>query len=100
MHPDFVFFHEVGGKIVASIIDPHGHHLDDARMKLRALAAFARKYGDAFHRIEAVAEADGSMKVLDMRNAAVRDAVLAGKQPPIDLYRSSVAVDYNPTLKA
>jgi hypothetical protein len=27
--PDFVFFHEVGGKIVASILDPDGHHLDD-----------------------------------------------------------------------
>ncbi len=42
MHPDFVFFHEVGGQIVASIVDPHGHHLDDAAMKLRALASFAR----------------------------------------------------------
>jgi hypothetical protein len=41
MHPDFVFFHEVGGKIVASIIDPHGIHLDDALMKLKALARFA-----------------------------------------------------------
>ena len=35
MHPDFVFFNEVGGKIVASIVDPHGHHLDDALMKLK-----------------------------------------------------------------
>ena len=46
MHPDFVFFHEVGGKIVASLLDPHGHHLDDALMKLKALATFARTYGD------------------------------------------------------
>src|SRR5690606_3461476 len=30
MHPDFVFFHHVGGKIVASILDPHGYHLDDS----------------------------------------------------------------------
>jgi hypothetical protein len=26
MHPDFVFFHEVGGKIVASILDPQHAH--------------------------------------------------------------------------
>ena len=43
MHPDFVFFHEVGGKIVASILDPHGLHLNDALMKLKALATFAGK---------------------------------------------------------
>ncbi len=46
MHPDFVFFHEVGGQTVASILDPHGHHLDDALMKLKALAMFARTYGE------------------------------------------------------
>ena len=50
MHPDFVFFHEVNGEIVASIVDPHGHHLDDADIKLKALATFAAEYGDEFHR--------------------------------------------------
>jgi hypothetical protein len=96
MHPDFVFFHEVGGKIVASILDPHGHHLDDALMKLRALAKFAETYGEAFHRIEALAEVDGRMKVIDMKIDAVREAVLFGKHSPVDLYRSSNAVDYDP----
>ncbi|WP_051216822.1 DEAD/DEAH box helicase [Microbacterium gubbeenense] len=28
MYPDFVFFHEVQGELKASIIDPHGTHLD------------------------------------------------------------------------
>jgi type III restriction enzyme len=96
MHPDFVFFHEVGGKIVASIVDPHGLHLEDALMKLQALATFARTYGDAFHRIEALAEVDGRMKVLDMKTEAVRDALMVAKQSPADLYRSS-AVDYDST---
>jgi hypothetical protein len=48
MHPDFVFFHEVGGKIVASILDPHGHHLDDALMKLKALARLPERTARRF----------------------------------------------------
>jgi hypothetical protein len=42
-------------------------------MKLRALASFAEAYGYAFHRIEAVAEVDGSMKVIDMEEPLVRE---------------------------
>lgn len=94
MHPDFVFFHEVGGKTVASILDPHGHHLEDALMKLKALATFAGTYGNAFYRIEALAEVDGRMKVIDLKVEAVREAVLVSKQSAVDLYRSSIAVDY------
>jgi hypothetical protein len=96
MHPDFVFFHEVGGKIVASIVDPHGHHLDDAVMKLKALATFARTYGEAFHRIEALAEFDGRLKVIDMKIEAVRESVLVSNQTAIEIYSSSLAVDYDP----
>jgi hypothetical protein len=97
MHPDFVFFHEVRGEIVASIVDPHGHHLEDAAAKLKALASFAADFGSAFHRIEAVAEIDGHMKVIDMQLPTVREAVLAGKQAPIDLYRSHIAASYEHT---
>jgi type III restriction enzyme len=95
MHPDFVFFHEVGGKIVASIVDPHGHHLADASMKLNALAAFARTYGEAFHRIEAVSEVGGRLRVIDMKAEAVREQVMFVKESPADIYRSSTAVDYD-----
>jgi type III restriction enzyme len=95
MHPDFVFFHEVQGKIVASILDPHGHHLDDALMKLKALAAFAATYGGAFHRIEALAEADGRMKVIDMKIDATRKVVAVREESPAYLYRSDIAIDYN-----
>jgi len=95
MHPDFVFFHEVGGEIVASILDPHGHHLEDALMKLKALAAFARDYGDAFHRIEAVSEVDGRMRVYDMKNESARDDLMVVKEGPADVYRSSNAVNYD-----
>jgi type III restriction enzyme len=95
MHPDFVFFHEVGGKIVASILDPHGHHLDDALMKLKALAGFAQKYGDAFHRIETLAEVDGRMKVIDLKTAGVREAVISAKGNALTLYRSTFAANYD-----
>jgi len=94
MHPDLVFFHELGGNIVASILDPHGHHLGDALMKLKALATFAAKYGDAFHRIEALAEVDGIMRVLDMKNAGVREAVLYRGRTAVELYGSSDGSDY------
>jgi hypothetical protein len=96
MHPDFVFFHEVGGEIVASILDPHGHHLDDALMKLKALATFAGTYGEAFHRIEALAEVDGRMKVLDMKIDASREDIMVVRESPVEIYRSSIAVDYDP----
>ena len=95
MHPDCVFFHEVQGKVVASILDPHGYHLDDALMKLKALAAFAATYGDAFHRIEALAEVDGRMKVIDMKTYG-RRAVAVREETAEYVYRSNVAVDYNP----
>lgn len=97
MHPDFVFFHEVRGKIVASIVDPHGIHLDDAAIKLKALAKFAGDHGNAFHRIEALAEVDGKMKVIDMQLDTVREAILAGREPAVDIYRSNLSVEYDPT---
>jgi hypothetical protein len=94
MHPDFVFFHEVGGKVVASILDPHGHHLDDSLMKLKALARFAGKYGEAFHRIEALAEIDGQMRVIDMKVDVTRESVLLSEQSTVEIYRSTIAVNY------
>jgi type III restriction enzyme len=93
MHPDLVFFNEIGGRTVASILDPHGHHLEDACMKLKALAAFAEKYGGAFHRIEAMSKVDNVMRVLDMKREAVREAVLHRGRKAVDLYRSE-GVDY------
>ena len=65
MHPDFVFFHEVDGQAKASIVDPHGHHLDDSLVKLQALAAFAEEHGDSFHRIEALSKVGDVMKKLE-----------------------------------
>jgi type III restriction enzyme len=65
-------------------------------MKLQALGSFAASYGDAFHRIEALAEADGRMKVIDMKASATRKVLAVREQSPEYIYRSDIAVDYNP----
>lgn len=95
MHPDFVFFHETAGEVKASIVDPHGTHLDDAITKLKALAHFAHEFGDEFHRIEALAQVGSTMKVLDMTKPAVREAVLYEDKTALEFYESDVASEYN-----
>lgn len=97
MHPDFVFFNEVNGEVVASIVDPHGHHPEDAAVKLKALAEFAEQFGDRFHRIEALAEIPTGMRVLDMQVRPLREAIIAGRKSPVEFYKSDLAVEYDPS---
>jgi phosphoribosylformylglycinamidine (FGAM) synthase PurS component len=77
MHPDFIVFNEVNGQVRPSIVDPHGTHLDDALVKLKGLAEYAKLHGGDFHRIDAIANGTGGeLKVLDMKDEAIRNAVL------------------------
>lgn len=78
LQPDFIVVsRRSDGTLGASIIDPHGDYLADARSKLHALAAFAEAHSDDFVRIESIAKAqDGSLRVLDLADPAVRAAVL------------------------
>jgi len=96
VRPDFLFFAEDEGEIVADIVDPHGFHLSDAVAKLQGLAAYAKAYGQTFRRIESVAKVDSGLRVLDITREDVRKAIDAVK--PGDtaeaIYRSSVAGDY------
>ena len=94
MHPDFVFFHKAGGKVRASIVDPHGHHLDDALQKLQALARFAEEHGQSFHRIEALSQVGNQMKALDLQRPDVRTAVTDESVSAERLYLSGLADDY------
>ena len=96
MHPDFLFFNEVGDGIVVSIVDPHGHHLEDSLLKLQTLARFAKDNGSEFHRIEALAKIGTKMRVLDLQDDAVRAGILASDKVPLELYSSDLAVDYDP----
>ena len=84
------------GSLGASIVDPHGDHLADARAKLRALASFAEQFGDRFVRIESVAKVDdGSLRVLDLGDPAVRADVLAFEGAKVTaLYQSEHSRPY------
>lgn len=88
LHPDFIFFNLVNGAIRPSIVDPHGHHLEDALVKLVGLANYAETYGTQFMRIDALADVNGEMRVLDLQDAAVRDAVKKSGKSAIELYQT------------
>jgi len=93
MRPDFIFFSEHDGEIVADIIDPHGVHLADALPKLQGLAAYAAAHEKTYRRIVAVAEVGGSLRMLDMTRTEVRAAVAAATNVN-DLYVGALGSDY------
>ena len=97
LQPDFIVVsRRDDGSLGASIVDPHGDHLADARAKLRALADFAEIHGDRFVRIVSVAKgSDGSLRVLDLLEPHVREAVrdFDGAQVSA-LYDSAAALPY------
>ncbi|MGY6554563.1 MAG: DEAD/DEAH box helicase [Wenzhouxiangella sp.] len=94
MCPDFIFFHGHAEQVRVSIVDPHGHHLSDALPKLRGLARFASEYGEALHRIEAIARLEnGQVRVLDLQEESARAAVDAASDAKA-LYTGKNATDY------
>ncbi len=87
MHPDFIFFNDVNGEVKPSIIDPHGTHLDDALVKLRGLAEYARMHASDFHRIDSIANgASGELRVLDLKDELVRDSVVNEKRSAAEIF--------------
>lgn len=94
LRPDFAFFAaNQDGSIAVDLVDPHGHHLADAIPKLRGLANFAEKFEGAFRRIESVAETNGTLRLLDLTKAEVRDAIRTSEAAR-PLYESDLASDY------
>ena len=93
VRPDFIFFAEQEGQVVADLVDPHGLHLADALAKLKGLARYAEEHAACYRRIESVAEAGGKLRVLDLTNAdvllAIKDAKSAQR-----LYEGVLASDY------
>ena len=78
VQPDFVVIsRRSDGTLGASIVDPHGDHLADARPKLLALADYAERFGREYVRIDSISKTDARLMVLDMHNATVCDAVRA-----------------------
>jgi hypothetical protein len=94
VRPDFLFFVlNRDGSIAVDIVDPHGHHLSDAMPKLKGLARYAESHAIHYRRIEAVAEADGVMRVLDLTDEATR-AEIEKSNDAKSLYISNFASDY------
>lgn len=76
IQPDFVFIHASDGKLLPSIIDPHGAHLGDSAPKLKALAEYADEHGEEFDRVIGIGiEKDGVLYGLDLKSPKIRRAV-------------------------
>ena len=98
VRPDFIFFARLpDGSIVADIVDPHGHHLADALLKLKGLARYAEINAEHFRRIEAVTAIGNGYKVLDISEPAVRAAIHDATNAKT-LYESSFATEYLDTI--
>lgn len=94
VRPDFLFFCESGdGLVVVDIVDPHGTYLADALPKLQGLARYAETHPGVYRRIEAVAEAVGRFRVLDLTRADVRKVVAEANEAK-SLYEGALARDY------
>ncbi len=94
---DFIVVsHRDDGSLGASIVDPHGDHLADAKAKLRGLARYAERFGDRFVRIHAIgAGSDGVLRTLELRDPNVRDAVDAFEGGKVTvLFDSDLAAEY------
>ncbi|GAB2461277.1 hypothetical protein GCM10011375_12340 [Hymenobacter qilianensis] len=94
VRPDFIFFAEQDETIVVDIVDPHGFHLADALPKLQGLARYAETHSQFYRRIEAVAEVEGNMRVLNLTNPDVRRAIV-GATNAESIYKSAVAGNYS-----
>jgi type III restriction enzyme len=94
LRPDFLFFaKDSKGKIVTDIVDPHSIDWGDALAKLQGLARYAATHADGLRRIEAVAQAKGRLRVLDLTRVDVRKAVNDAREAGA-LYEGLLARDY------
>lgn len=75
------------------IVDPHSIHLADALPKLQGLARYSEAHPQSYRRIEAVAETDGKLRVLDLTRPEVRKAITSASDAK-SLYKSALAGDY------
>lgn len=96
VQPDFVIVsRRDDGSLGVSLVDPHGAFLSDTRAKLLALADYASRFGGDLVRVEALAEVDGTIRVLDLLDPAVRDTVRAYDGADLTgLYASTIARDF------
>jgi len=76
MYPDLIVFRRENGKIRVDVLDPHDDSRGDAAEKAAGMAAFARKHGSAFGRIEVIRVVDKRIERLCLHQESVRDKVI------------------------
>lgn len=83
VRPDFIIFsRNRSGRVVSSIVDPHGAHLSDSLPKLIGMAKYAEKHHGSFSRIQCVVQLSKSkdnIVCLDMKDARTRQVVKSSK---------------------
>lgn len=80
MYPDFIFFQKTSkGKIIRTIVDPHGDWLGDSIAKLKGYVKYLREHPDMFGSVLAVADekVDNVQKYLylDLMDTKVQGAI-------------------------
>lgn len=86
--PDFIFVDQVAGRLVASLVDPHGTHLADAVDKLKGLAEYASRHAAVYHRIQSIALVDDGYLMLNHKDPDVCAAISSfDATDPRELFR-------------
>jgi len=94
VRPDFLIFsRQADGSVAVDIVDPHGTQFSDALPKLRGLAAYAELHAGKVRRVDAIAEVGEKLRVLDLTDAKVREAVSAAADAR-SLYEGPRASEY------
>lgn len=77
MYPDFIFFQKTGdGRIIRTIVDPHGDWLGDSVAKLKGYVMYLKDHSDMFGSVLAVTdEKGGKYRYLDLMTKQVQDEI-------------------------
>ena len=77
LYPDIIVFRHADGVPAIDLLDPHLDHLDDAALKARGLAEYARDHGAVFRSIQLLRMDKDKLQRLELANDTVRQKVLA-----------------------
>ena len=77
MYPDFIFFQRLSdGRIIRSIVDPHGDWLSDCVAKLKGYVMYIKDHPDMFGSVIVIADQKGGeYRYLDLMMVEVQDAI-------------------------
>ena len=77
LHPDFIFFEKVNGKIMPAVVDPHGLHLADMLPKLKGVVRYIEEFGDTYSRYWVVSDYKEQATYLDLKDPKTREVIMS-----------------------